>query len=60
MIAAERNDIDKVLAFSPGEYLPGISVQGSISGIKTPVFLTSSKQERIQTEKLFEVIFNSE
>jgi len=60
MIAAERNDIDKVLAFSPGEYLPGISVQGSISGIKMPVFLTSSKQERIQTEKLFEVISNSE
>ena len=59
MIAAERDDINKVLAFSPGEYLPGISVQGSISGIKEPVFLTSSKQERIQTEKLFDVISNS-
>ena len=60
MIAAERNDIEKVLAFSPGEYLPGISVQGSISGIKAPVFLTSSKQERIQVEKLFDAISNSE
>jgi dienelactone hydrolase len=60
MIAAERNDIEKVLAFSPGEYLPGISVQGSISGIKAPVFITSSKQERIQVEKLFDAISNSE
>ena len=60
MIAAERDDIDKVLAFSPGEYLPGLSVQGNISGIKAPVFLTSSKQERIQVEKLFDAISNSE
>ena len=59
MIAAERDDISKVLAFSPGEYLPGISVQGNIAGIKQPVFLTSSKQERIQTERLFDAISNS-
>lgn len=60
MIAAERDDIDKVIAFSPGEHIPGVSVQGNISGIKAPAFLTSSKQERIQTEKLFDVISNSD
>lgn len=59
MVASERHDIEKVLAFSPGEYMPGVSVQASISGIEAPVFLTSSKQERIQVEKLYDVIYNS-
>ncbi len=59
MISAERDDVSKVLAFSPGEYLQGISVQGNISGISIPCFLTSSKSERVQTEKLYNAITNT-
>ena len=64
IITAERKeDVIKVLAFSPGEHLPGISVRsaiGGVNGVLAPAFHTSSKQERIETEKLYEVISSSE
>lgn len=45
-IATENDHVRAVVAFSPGEYfLPQISIQDTISGLKKPVFATSSQSE---------------
>lgn len=56
IIAKENANVEKVLSFSPGEYLSPISVQTSITGLNKPSFLTSSKSEQGQTQTLFNVI----
>ncbi len=45
-VAAQHEHVRAVVAFSPGEYfLPQISIQDTISGLKKPVFVSSSLSE---------------
>ena len=55
-IAAENDKVDKVLSFSPGEYLPGVSVANTVKVLDKPAFLTSSKSEAGQTKAIFDNI----
>jgi dienelactone hydrolase len=55
-VAKENDEVEQVLAFSPGEYLPGVDLKATITGLDKPSFLTSSKTEEGQTKALFEVI----
>lgn len=59
MIAAENCNVKAVIAFSPGEYLEGISVKDSIACIDVPTFVTSSKLEIPQTSQLISKIDTS-
>lgn len=52
LIAKENPKVSAVVAFSPGEYLEGISVKDSLDSIQKPVFVTSSKLEVPQTTQL--------
>lgn len=52
MIAEENPKVKAAAAFSPGEYLEGISVKDSIDSIQKPIFVTSSKLEIPQTSLL--------
>ena len=56
IVAAEEINVEKVLAFSPGEYLSPTVVSTSISSLNKPAFLTSAKNEKTQTSLLFNVI----
>lgn len=56
IIAKENNNVERVLSFSPGEYLNPVNVNSSINGLNKPAFLTSSKSEQGQTKLLFDVI----
>ncbi len=56
-IASEREDIDGVLAFSPGEYYkkmgkPSDWIEQSAKNIKVPAFITSAKMEKKQWWKI--------
>ncbi len=55
-VAAENDKVDKVLSFSPGEYLPGVSVANTVKVLDKPAFLTSSKSEAGQTKAIFDNI----
>ena len=45
-VASENDNVRAVVAFSPGEYfLPEISIQDTISGMKKPTFVSSSLSE---------------
>lgn len=44
-IAKNNKKISKVVAFSPGEYFKDFSLVKELKGMKTPVFVTSSKAE---------------
>ncbi|MCK5137574.1 MAG: dienelactone hydrolase family protein [Bacteroidales bacterium] len=45
-VAKENNNVRAVVALSPGEYfLPDINVKDTITGLKKPVFITSSLSE---------------
>ena len=45
-LARENDSVRAVVALSPGEYfLPNINIQDTLSGIKKPVFITSSLSE---------------
>ncbi|MEZ4804062.1 MAG: alpha/beta hydrolase [Bacteroidia bacterium] len=56
IVAKENSDVEQVLSFSPGEYLNGVSVKTSITGLDKPAFLSSAKNEQSQTKALFDVI----
>ena len=61
IIAGESGLVDKVLSFSPGEYLgPGSSVKEGAKKVNVPAFLTSSKSEQAQTKTIFDEIPSSE
>lgn len=46
VIAGQKSSkVSGVLSFSPGEYLPGISVENAAKGITVPTFITSAKSE---------------
>jgi pimeloyl-ACP methyl ester carboxylesterase len=45
-MAVENEHVRAVVALSPGEYfMPTLKIQDTISGLKKPVFITSSKSE---------------
>ena len=60
IIASENADVEKVLSFSPGEYLGDVRVGESITSLDKPAFLTSSKAEEGQTKLLYDVIASPE
>jgi predicted alpha/beta hydrolase len=60
-IAGERDDVDAVLAFSPGEYYkkmgkPGDWIEQSAKSIEIPVFITSAGMEKKKWWKISEAI----
>ena len=42
VLASRHPELAAVLAFSPGEYLPGVSVKGAAAKVSAPVFVTSA------------------
>jgi alpha-beta hydrolase superfamily lysophospholipase len=44
ILAAKMDEVAMVIAFSPGEFLKGITVARQIEGLKKPVFATSAKK----------------
>ena len=56
VISNENADVEQVLVFSPGEYLTGVNVQSSVSGLNKPAFLTSSKSEAAAVTNFYNVI----
>jgi dienelactone hydrolase len=59
-IAGANTNVSKVLSFSPGEYLQGVSVRNEAAKVTVPAFLTSSKSESGQTKAIFDNISSSE
>lgn len=51
-IANGNKKISKVAAFSPGEYIKGVSFADAIKGMKKPVFVTSSRAEAESVKEL--------
>jgi len=52
-VTAEHEDVNAVVALSPGEYfLPSMSIQDTIAGLSKPVFVSSSKSEYPYLEQL--------
>ena len=48
--------LDAVLAFSPGEYLPGLGVADAAATIEAPVFVTSAASEVDQWSAIFDAV----
>ena len=60
-IAGDRNDIDAVLAFAPGEYFESLGksstyISESAKNIKVPVFITSAKAEKVNWWSIYKNI----
>lgn len=45
VLAAHHPEVKAVLAFSPGEYIPGLSIAGAAHQLKVPVFVTSAAED---------------
>jgi len=58
-IGKENENVEAVLAFSPGEYLKNVDVAATIKGFNKPVFITSSKKEAKDYEKIAAAIESS-
>ena len=56
IVAKEDANVEKVLSFSPGEYLSPINVKTTITGLNKPTFLTSSKTESTGVVDFYNVI----
>ena len=54
IIASELSTVEKVLSFSPGEYLGTVVVKAK--ALNEPAFLTSSKSEEGQIKTIFDAI----
>ena len=54
LIGNKNENIEAVIAFSPGEYFDGINLKDEIKGMQKPVFVTSSKAEANQVSLLME------
>lgn len=52
LIGKINEKVKAIVAFSPGEYLEGISVKDSLIGLQKPTFITSSKLEFPQVQQL--------
>jgi len=60
-IAGQRDDIDGVMAFSPGEYFerfgkPANWIEKSAKNINVPVFITSAREEEIKWRQIYNSI----
>jgi dienelactone hydrolase len=42
LAAKHPGEVDGVLAFSPGEYIPGVSIAAAAAKIRVPIFVTSA------------------
>lgn len=51
-IGKENENVEAVLAFSPGEYLKNVDLAATIKGFNKPVFITSAKKEAKDWEKI--------
>ena len=51
-LGASKENVQAVLAFSPGEYIKGSNISESIVGLTKPTFVTSSKKEAAEVTKL--------
>ncbi len=51
-IANGNQKVSKVIAFSPGEYIKGISFADAIKGLSKPVFVTSARAEAESVKEL--------
>lgn len=60
VIANENTDVEQVLVFSPGEFLAGINVEASATGLNKPAFLTSSKSEAPGVTDFYNVITSAD
>jgi pimeloyl-ACP methyl ester carboxylesterase len=57
LVALEKYDkIKSVIAYSPGEYFKNINVRETISNLKLPIYVTSSKEEVTEISKLIEYV----
>jgi len=52
LLGKDNDKVKAVAAFSPGEYLRGITMSDRLQDYKKPVFVTSSKKEIDQIDKL--------
>jgi hypothetical protein len=52
LLAIGNNKDDKVVAFSPGEYLKNVRVHERMAELSTAVFVTSAKREVVDTRVL--------
>ncbi len=60
LIIGKNNDkVKGIAAFSPGEYLKGVSVKDSLMDYTKPIFVTSSKEEIVQIESIIELADSS-
>lgn len=60
IVATEDENVQKVLAFSPGEYLTDVNVGERIASLSKPAFLASAKNEQAQTKLLYDAIAASQ
>ncbi|MBO6518134.1 MAG: alpha/beta hydrolase [Bacteroidia bacterium] len=59
-IAGSNTKVERVLSFSPGEYLQGVSVADEAKKVSVPAFLTSSRSEQGQTKAIFDNVSSTE
>ena len=60
-IAAENENVAKVISFSPGEYFgEHLKLKESIANLNIPVFITSSKKEADEAKTIFDAIPSTE
>jgi len=60
IVATETEDVERVLSFSPGEYLGTVNVNERIATLNKPAFFTSAKNEQGQTKLLYDAIESDE
>lgn len=56
LIGKNNDKVKAIAAFSPGEYLKGISVAESIKGLTKPIFVTAAKNEIPSVKKLLQYV----
>ena len=56
VISNENVDVEKVIVFSPGEFLQGVNVEAAVTGLNKPAFLSSSKSEAPGVTDFYTVI----
>lgn len=56
-VAKENAKVEMVMSFSPNEYYgPNFDLKGKITGLDKPTFITSSKSEAADAQKLYDVV----
>jgi len=52
LLAKDNSKIKAVIAFSPGEFFPGVEVNNEIEGLSKPLFIGTTKDELPYTKKI--------